>query len=119
MSKKEKALYLSKFIIISLLGISVFFVPIRFNGQSTVIIDIIVSFLLKMCGTTFKWFVLAACLWGVIKGAIDKTCKKGAMHLIMYIARILGLFVCIIYIFEIGPRALSIKVCKFFKKSDK
>lgn len=106
MSKKEKALYLSKFIIISLLGISVFFVPIRFNGQSTVIIDIIVSFLLKMCGTTFKWFVLAACLWGVIKGDIDKTCKKGVMHLIMYIARILGLFACIIYIFEIGPSAL-------------
>ena len=106
MSKKEKALYLSKFIITSLLGIIVFFVPISFNGQSTVIIDIIVSFLLKMCGTLFKWFVLAACFWGVIKGAGDKTYKKGVMHLIMYIARILGLFVCIVYIFEIGPIAL-------------
>lgn len=106
MSKKEKGFYLSKFIIISLLGIIVFFVPIKSDGQSTVIIDIIVSFLLKKCGNAFKWFVLTACLWGVIKGSVDKTYKKGVMHLIMYVARILGFFICILYILEIGPSAL-------------
>lgn len=106
MSQKEKIKIYFKFIIINLLGIFVFFVPVKNAGQSTVLIDVIVSFLLKACGDAFKWFVMIACVWGVVKGIIDKTYQKGAMCLVMFISRILGLCLCVMYICGLGPSVL-------------
>jgi len=103
---KKETYLLTKFVVISLIGVIVFFVPVKANGGNTIIIDLIVSYLLNIFDSNVKWFILGACVWGVFKGVQDKIYKKSKMHMVMYTFRILGLIFCMMYITGIGPTIL-------------
>lgn len=80
----------AKFIILSLIGIFVFFVPIRAGGASTIPVEFLVSFLISSFKPVVRLYALAVILIAAVLPFIRKTWKKDALTTVFTFSKILG-----------------------------
>ena len=94
-----------KFIIFSLFGIFMFFVPITLFGIKTIPIDHIVKLIIKIPYFITVYGIVLISL-GAIKKIYDKTYKKTKLDILMTILNILGFIFCVMSISKIGPKII-------------
>ena len=87
----------AKFIILSLIGIFVFFVPIRAGGASTIPVEFLVSYLISSFKPVVRLYALAVILIAAVLPFIRKTWKKDALTTVFTFSKILGRGGSIIY----------------------
>lgn len=97
---------LLRFVLSGIAGVMVFFLPVPYGGGSTILLDLLVTFLLELAGRHIRWFILLACLWGVIQGTREFRAKPSAVMGILYFARWAGLLLCVMYILGAGPKII-------------
>ena len=92
-----------KFFLASLVGVLLFFEPVIIKGNTTILIDAVITSILDFVGTRVKWFILAAAVWGMVDGIRQRQYNEGPMQLFFFISRCTGVLLGIAYICGIGP----------------
>lgn len=107
MSKSESnsSIKASKFIFYSLLGIFMFFVPIRIGEKSTIPIDHIVNYIraIPHFGPIYSGIVVTI---GGVLPFINKSWSKNRVTTIFSFLKLLGIPLIFMAIFNVGPAAL-------------
>lgn len=110
---KDKALFNAystkdalKFIICSLIGLIMFFVPVNLMGASTILIDHIVTVLKKVLGTGAGYYALGVIIFGGLSPFVKKTWNKDKVTTVFSIFKILGIVSGFMFLFNIGPAFL-------------
>lgn len=96
----------AKFIILSLIGIFVFFVPIRAGGGSTIPVEFLVSFLISSFKPVVRLYALAVILIAAVLPFIRKTWKKDALTTVFTFSKILGAVFTVIVFSGFGPEPI-------------
>lgn len=94
---------LAKFIGYSLIGIFMFFVPLKMWGQSSIPIDHIVTGLKKLMGPLTSIYALIIIIAGAVRPFMKKTWNKDAVTTTFSILKIGGVVVGFMAYFKIGP----------------
>ncbi|WAA13157.1 YjiH family protein [Fervidibacillus halotolerans] len=95
-----------KFIIFSLIGIFMFFVPITLNNRSSIPLDHIVTWIRNTFPEAVPFYLLVTIAFGAIHPFIQGNWKKDGVHVVLSIFKIIGLVVASLIVFEIGPKWL-------------
>ena len=96
----------AKFIILSLIGIFVFFVPIRAGGASTIPVEFLVSYLISSFKPVVRLYALAVILIAAVLPFIRKTWKKDALTTVFTFSKILGAVFTVIVFSGFGPEPI-------------
>ncbi|MBF8984119.1 YjiH family protein [Lutibacter sp. B2] len=94
---------ISKFIIFSVIGIFMFFVPIAFNGKTTIPLDHIVSGIRKASPGFSAFYTLIIIILGGIYPFYKKTWNKDRVTMIFSLFKFVGIFIGFLAFFEYGP----------------
>lgn len=92
-----------KFLLFSLIGIFVFFVPIEIAGNSTIPLDHIVTGLENNFVNIVPIYALIVILIGSIKPFIDKSWNESKVEMTFSILKILGIIVSFLVYIKVGP----------------
>ncbi|WP_216215551.1 YjiH family protein [Amycolatopsis aidingensis] len=92
-----------KFFVYSLLGILVFFVPIPVNGESSIILDHLVTALETAIPGVLPYLALAVILAGAVHPFVSGTWNRSPVSVVFSIAKVVGLIVGFMLVFELGP----------------
>ena len=95
-----------RFVLFGAVGLILFFLPVPSGDTSTILLDLMVSFLLELVGEHIRWFILLACLLGILQGTKELRHKLSLITVVLYVARWLGLILCVMYILGIGPQII-------------
>src|SRR5690625_1427850 len=96
-----------KFFLLSLIGIFTFFIPIKINGERTIPLDHIVTFIGDTFSTAVPYYILIVVLLGAIYPFYNQTWNKNIVEVVLSIFKILGAIVTFLLVFNIGPNWLS------------
>lgn len=104
--KPIKSETITKFILLNLLGIFMFFIPVTINGSRSIPIDHIVTFIRKIpnFGIVYAGIVI---IIGAILPFVRKTWNKDAVTTVFSIFKVLGIFVYFIAVFKLGPESIQ------------
>jgi len=91
------------FVFFSLLGIFLFFVPFTVNGTNSIAVDHIITYMNRYLPWLGPTFTLIIGTIGGILPWVQKTYKKGVMDFIMAVFRTLGIPICFLAYFNVGP----------------
>lgn len=105
MEKHSNAGTVLKFIFFSLLGIFVFFVPIRVNSSVGIPIDHLIALLKKALSPFYQYIILVLSAYSVIFKIKKRKFANGS-DILFFIMAVLGFFVCLAAILKIGPEWL-------------
>lgn len=108
MEKKNDGLKIFKFIIYSLLGIFMFFVPITLNGKSTIPLDHIVIYFKAIPNFGPIYAGLIVTIGGILP-FINKSWNKTTSSTVFSILKLLGIVFVFMAIFKVGPAFLLAK----------
>lgn len=97
---------LFKFLVLSSIGIFMFFIPITFNGKSTIPLDHIVNAIKGNLPQVAAYYALIVIILGGLYPFIKKTWNKNTMSIIFSILKLLGIIVGLMAMFKFGPSAL-------------
>ncbi|KGX86003.1 YjiH family protein [Pontibacillus litoralis] len=92
-----------KFIIFSGLGIISFFVPITINGESSILLDHIVSVIKGMNPLIINTYILLILFTGALYPFIKKTWNDSAVQITLSFFKIAGFLFGFMLIFKTGP----------------
>lgn len=95
---------LAKFIGYSLIGIFMFFIPIKMWGSSSIPIDHVVTGLKKLMGPLTSVYALIVIVLGAIYPFYKKTWNKDVVTTIFSILKVFGVVVGFMAYFKIGPK---------------
>jgi len=105
--KQNKNIYapsnVFSFLFFSIFGILLFFVPFPINGTNSIALDHLISYINKFLPWLGPAFTLAVAIVGGLLPWIKKDFKKDTMNLIMAILRFLGIPICFMAYFNVGP----------------
>lgn len=108
----EKNIYsttnILRFLLFSFIGIFLFFVPITFNGKSSIPLDHVVGLILKIPHLKI-WYAFILVISGALLPFYKKTWNKNLTTVIFSILKILGIPFVIIAVFNKGPAFLLAK----------
>lgn len=104
-AKGHKSSSLPRFIVFSLVGIFMFFVPIKIGPKSTIPLDHLVGFIQKIPHYG-KAYGLVLVLLGVVLPFINKTWKKTRTKMILSLINLLAVPFVIMAVFGVGPKWL-------------
>lgn len=108
MDKKNSMSNILKFVLYSLLGIFLFFVPIKFLGKSTIPLDHIVTYILKIPHFRAVYGTILVIV-GAILPFYRKTWNKNMTNIIFSILKILAIPFVIMAVLGKGPEFLMNK----------
>jgi len=104
---------LAKFLICSLIGIFMFFVPIRFGGfyvferfvaeQNTIPLEHLVRVIRAAVGPFQRYVVLTIMVLGTLWTFVNGSWKKDTMAVIFTVFKVLGVVLATMFIWEWGP----------------
>lgn len=103
--RKTKRSDILIFILYSLIGIFMFFVPITFNGSSSIPLDHIVTAIKKIPGYNL-YFGLFMVLAGIFFAVKNKSWKGSTSNLIFFIIKLTALIFAFMFVTKTGPAAL-------------
>lgn len=98
-----------KFVIFSLIGIFMFFVPISIKGNSTIPIDHIVTGLRNLSPKAASAYALLVIILGGLYPFVKKTWNKNVVSIVFAILKLLGIIVGFMAFFNLGPKELQAK----------
>ena len=96
----------AKFVVLSLIGIFMFFVPVPSNGATTIPIEYLVSFLTGHFMAAGRLYALAVILIATAMPFIKKTWNKDAITTIFTFTKILGAVFTVIVFSGVGPEPI-------------
>lgn len=100
------ALTFAKFIVLSIIGIYMFFVPVTINGNNTVPLDHITTYIMNNFMTYAKYYALGIILIGTIVPFVDKSWNKTKTSTVFSMFKILGSVFALLVFFNVGPKAI-------------
>ncbi|MEJ5929176.1 YjiH family protein [Corynebacterium sp. H128] len=86
------------FFLYSAIGIFVFFVPITWRGNNTIIVDHAVSALRAYAGSIVPWVLLALMSYGMIRQFVTGKWRNDALTMVFSFANIAGVIVSALYV---------------------
>ncbi|MBN6188952.1 YjiH family protein [Aneurinibacillus sp. BA2021] len=92
-----------KFFIFSFLGIFAFFVPISIGGKSTIILDHIVNAIKAVAPALLPFYALLVILLGCLYPFLSRTWNKDRVSVVFSVFKVIGFFVAVMLVFQIGP----------------
>ncbi|MCH4889371.1 YjiH family protein [Acidaminobacter sp. JC074] len=92
-----------KFILLSAFGIFMFFVPITIGEKSTIPLDHVVSFIKGISPSLGKYYALIVIILGAIYPFYNKSWNKDKVTVFFSVAKVVGMFVAFMAIFNVGP----------------
>ncbi len=85
-----------KLVLLSLFGIFVFFVPVEFQGKSSIPLDHAVTIVKNLLGPVVPWLMLALICLGTIRPFITGTWKQSATKAVFAFLNVLGLVAAVL-----------------------
>ncbi|MEJ8543931.1 YjiH family protein [Brevibacillus borstelensis] len=98
-----------KFLIFSLIGIFMFFIPITVNEKSSIPLDHIVTWLRSTVPSAIPLYAFLVILLGAIYPFATGTWKKNKVNTVFSCLKVLGVIVAALIYFQIGPAWLMDK----------
>ncbi|USG67151.1 YjiH family protein [Brevibacillus ruminantium] len=98
-----------KFIIFSLIGIFMFFIPITVNDKSSIPLDHIVTWLRAVVPGAVPLYAFIVILLGAIYPFATRTWRKNRVNLVFSLLKVVGAVVAALIYFQIGPAWLMDK----------
>lgn len=95
-----------KFLIISGIGIFMFFAQITINGKTSIPVEIIVSFIQKNFMFVARIYALVFILLGAALPFIRKTWKSSRTEIVFSLLKIVGAVASILIYFNVGPKEI-------------
>lgn len=92
---------------LSALGVFIFFIPISFNGKTSIPLDHLVSLLKSGLGSGTSWYAMAMILAGAIYPLITKSWRQSTTDTVFLGLKWLGVVAGIFAITGTGPAALQ------------
>lgn len=99
-------LIIVKFLVLSLIGIVMFFIPITVNGATTIPIEFAVSFLTGHFMAAGRIYALTVIIVASALPFIKKTWNKDAITTVFAFTKILGAIFTVLVFFNIGPEGI-------------
>jgi len=98
-----------KFVLFSLIGIFMFFVPITIGTASSIPLDHVVTWIRSTFPALVPYYALLVILLGAIYPFVKGTWNKDKVSLVFSILKVLGVIVAVLIAFKIGPAWLMDK----------
>lgn len=92
-----------KFLLFSSIGIFMFFIPIEWNGKSSIPLDHFVTWVRSLVGNGASYYVLILVVLGAIHPFYKKTWNKNAVEVVFSLFKVLGAIATVLVIFKAGP----------------
>ncbi|RKD32935.1 YjiH family protein [Thermohalobacter berrensis] len=92
-----------KFVLFSLIGIFMFFIPVTIGGKSTIPLDHIVTGVKNTLPTLAPIYAIAVIIIGSIKPFVNKTWNSDKVNTVFSILKILGIVVVLAVYSNMGP----------------
>jgi len=95
--------HVAKFIVYSLLGIFMFFIPISINGTSSIPLDHLVTWIRSLVPSVVPLYALIVILLGALYPFATKSWNKDKVTVVFSFLKLLGVIVAAMIYFRIGP----------------
>ncbi|CEI81035.1 MULTISPECIES: YjiH family protein [Oceanobacillus] len=92
-----------KFSIYSLIGGFMFFIPITINGNASIMLDHMVTFIRNTFPAFVPYYLLIVIALGAVYPFIRGTWNKGNVNTVLSFFKLLGLVAALMIVFNIGP----------------
>lgn len=92
-----------RFFVYSFIGAFMFFVPVTIGGKNSIMLDHIVTFLRTNVSGVLPYYALAVIAAGAVYPFVSGTWKKSAVDKVFSVFKVVGLFVGLLIVFEVGP----------------
>ncbi|MBO8163471.1 MAG: YjiH family protein [Brevibacillus sp.] len=93
----------AKFVLFSLIGIFMFFIPIRVNGTSSIPLDHLVTWVRTSFPSVVPLYALLVILLGAIYPFATRSWNKDRVSVVFSLLKVLGVIVAVMIYFQIGP----------------
>ena len=91
------------FFVYSLIGAFVFFVPVTLNGESSILLDHIVSAIESWVPSVLPYVVLAIILAGAVHPFASGAWRRSTVTVVFSMFKVVGLVVGVMLVFDFGP----------------
>lgn len=98
----EKRIIL-RFILASLVGVFMFFVPVTINGASSIMIDHIVSWIRTSVPSVVPYYALLVMIMGAIYPFYTKKWNVSLVDICFSILKVVGVVFGVLYCLKVGP----------------
>lgn len=101
---QEERRAIIRFIFASIIGIFMFFIPVTINGNSSIMVDHIVSLVRGSMPSLVPFYALFVMMCGAIYPFYTKTWNTSIMNICFSFLKIVGVIFGVLYCFQIGPK---------------
>jgi len=98
---------ITKFFILSLIGVFTFFIPVSINGKKTIPLDHMVTFVQNTFVDFVPYYILFVVVLGAIYPFYNKSWNKSVVELSLSLFKVLGAIVTALLVFDFGPAWIS------------
>jgi nucleoside recognition membrane protein YjiH len=92
-----------KFLVYSLIGAFAFFVPISIGGESTILLDHLVTLLEENAAPVLPYYALAVIVAGAVYPFVSGTWRRSSVNVVFSALKVLGMVVGFMLVFDVGP----------------
>lgn len=92
-----------KFFVYSAIGAFMFFVPVTIGEKDTILLDHLVTWVRDAVPAVLPWYALALIAAGAAYPFVTGTWRRSSTDLVFSVAKVLGLVVGLMMVFEVGP----------------
>lgn len=103
----KEPLLIIKFLLLSAIGVFMFFIPININGQSTIPVEFVITYLIENFPLFFKWYAFIIIMYGAIRPFIKKTWNRSRIDIAFTITKLIGAVMTLIYFSGRAPEAIA------------
>ncbi len=93
----------------SAIGAIVFFLPVNYDGTSSIPLDHMVTMLKKYLPGLVPWILLALAVYGTGRSIWNKNWRQGTLQAVFTVANVIGLVIAILYLTDHLPWVLGEK----------
>lgn len=92
-----------QFFVYSLVGVVVFFVPVRIGGENSILLDHIVTGIETAIPEALPYIVLVIICAGAVYPFVSGTWKRSRVQLVFSLFKVVGFVVGVMLVFDVGP----------------
>lgn len=102
-AERAEAASMWKFFVYSAIGAAMFFVPISIGGNRTIPLDHMVTWVRDTVPAALPWYALILVAGGSAYPFLAGTWRRTRTDLVFSVAKVIGLVVAVMMVFEVGP----------------
>ncbi|MGO1407657.1 MAG: YjiH family protein [Brachybacterium sp.] len=84
-----------RFFVYSAIGLAMFFLSVEIGGESTILVDHALTFVMWILGPAVPWVVVALVLLGTVRPFLTGSWRQGALRTVFSLLNVVGLVVAI------------------------